>query len=304
MGDQVRTRLMSKVASSGPSSPAGPATRLDDLASDSGIAENKKGPLAELARALRTGTDLDKWAGVNLRSAFAPDTTINQSSALDWLGRGLEVLVFLPVTITWFGLVEASHAYRETLGYASLARESFLQRWQTGFGGRLPSWFSFDHIAFYSFCSVTLILIVAAGRLFLSGGRRQYLERQLDSALIEADLVLGPIRVGAHARMTAELGKVSAEIATAATAVREAGQFAGNVQQQAQASLKTAAEALTRVEASVAAAEAATTESRDSVNRPGRAYSWSRPGGSWTLRGGSATHRCGRGCGPPVDQRG
>jgi hypothetical protein len=231
------------------------AGQLLQIARDRRVPDRKKLLLRRLAYALEHQTGLDRWAGVDLRTVFQPEETISRPIS-DRLARGLEVLVFVPLVITWLGLAVAAREYRETMADPALRDESFLQRWQTGFGGKLDHWLTFDHVALYTLSSLAVIFAVAAARFWYRSRLEGTLAQLLDAAVTEAELLLGPIRLGQPSRVAAELDRVSAEIATTAAQVREVGQIAGETQAEAARAIAAVVAALSEIEAGLASVQA------------------------------------------------
>ncbi|AXI77642.1 hypothetical protein [Peterkaempfera bronchialis] len=215
--------------------------------------------LRGLAEDLRQDTDLDQWAELDLLHSFArPDDFAApqrpaRSGALagllalarqlkglapgaalrhlrdrfrerpvreDLAEAALGVLVFVPLLVTWFALMEASDAYGE------LSREDprqasrpFLQLWQSGFGGRLPWPARFGNVALLAVVLITLLLMVAGwhARLRARATREQVAEQEqrtalaaeLASVLTRTQLLLIGHRASSPQRFTAELTKAA-----------------------------------------------------------------------------------------------
>jgi hypothetical protein len=115
------------------------------------------------------------------------------------------VLVFVPILLTWLSLFAASNAYR-SLEASSSARtanagKSFLELWQQGFAGRLPTLLSFGYVAMYTVTAVTLLIVMTA-----LGG---YFRRRDEEAEEVAQHAAEQAQVAAHA--AAERARVTAE---------------------------------------------------------------------------------------------
>ncbi|HEV2259554.1 MAG TPA: hypothetical protein VGS06_41100 [Streptosporangiaceae bacterium] len=126
----------------GPSAAA--EDRLEDIGADLAkyVPLAPRGPdstLAALAHDLRTNARA--LAGMDLVSAFPPQVLLSDATRQDdrWV-RGLELvrdlLVFLPVLVTWWQLRAALQAYNKVVAQAErkhTATVSFLLGWQRGF---------------------------------------------------------------------------------------------------------------------------------------------------------------------------
>jgi hypothetical protein len=138
------------------------AGKLKDVADDRAVTDEAKRALRDLSTALDLGSAaaLEPWAAVDLRAAFAPETTLKPPASAVWLGRSLDVLVFTPVASTWLGLTVAASAYKHTLNDPKLAGQNFLQRWQEGFDGHVWGGLSFGTVAAITFTLVAIVVAV------------------------------------------------------------------------------------------------------------------------------------------------
>ncbi|RCG32735.1 hypothetical protein DQ384_04455 [Sphaerisporangium album] len=188
--------------------------------------------LPEPAGAPRTGR-AERWCEVDLFAAFAPQDTFIVDSTGPSAGQKKprmsgrakatisSVLVFAPILTTWIGLREATNAYGAALDAEGpeVARRPFLEMWQQGFDGRLPSLYKFDNVAL---ATLSVIFILIAWTIFENLTRTRHEDRseeefarlrtRLRGALTEATLVLGQVRLSSPARFTAELTKAAMEI--------------------------------------------------------------------------------------------
>jgi myosin heavy subunit len=181
--------------------------------------------LDELADAIDTGGDvLDEWTYVELSSLFSPTQTPPQSrEGGGWhriLHAAPQVLVFLPILITWIGLSFASRAYSSMLQSGQdMSQRSFLELWQEGFDGEIPAWLAFDRVAIYT---VLTILILLAVGMWSSLDRRKQEERaehsdetfqqQVASTMTRASRVLSIRRTESPTRFEGELTRSAAEL--------------------------------------------------------------------------------------------
>ncbi len=176
--------------------------------------------LNDLARSLGTDEGRLRWADVDLRRAFNTEKlalayAIRREGgyvppSVDKADKIRNVLVLLPIFLTWAALSEASKAYeRYIASNPEAVREPFLLLWQKGFGGEAG-------ILSPTFSTVAIIdaLIIATiiGLTFYSHGRREEREEaiqrtanqfqtDLDNVLAEATIALAPDRAGRPAML-------------------------------------------------------------------------------------------------------
>lgn len=169
-------------------------------------------------------SDLDSWSELNLIGAFARPDSVRASTVREpWWRHALDlapsVLVFVPILITWAGISAATSAYGRLLktgDRSTYEGRSFLDLWQTGFGGHLWSIVTFGHLAAYTVTSiVVLIAAVVAGSYLRRSAEAAVAERDdavmrdLVSVLRRAQLVLGRWRLAAPGRFAEELSQAA-----------------------------------------------------------------------------------------------
>lgn len=154
--------------------------------------------LSDLAEAVGTETGRQRWSDVDLRRAFQTERLANAyavvreggyvSSAISLADRIRNVLVLVPIFLTWFALAEASRAYSAYLvADPSVAGQSFLFLWEQGFGGfASPLAPSFSVVALIDAVLIGLIIVLT----FYTHGRREAREDKIDNTanLFQADL--------------------------------------------------------------------------------------------------------------------
>ena len=162
-----------------------------------------------LARAVATDEGRQRWAEVDLRRVFNTER-LSYALALQREGgyahstiagadRLRNVLVLMPILLTWFALAEASRAYERFLAISpDDVRQPFLLLWERGFGGQASVLApTFSTVALID---AVLIAIIIALTLY-SHGRREAREEKidktaerfqsdLDNVLAEASVVL------------------------------------------------------------------------------------------------------------------
>ena len=179
------------------------ARSLDDV--DQRAAERMRA----LARAIATDDGRQRWAEVDLRRAFNTER-LAYVAALDHEGghahstiagadRLRNILVLVPILLTWFALAEASRAYSAFISlHPDEVRQPFLLLWEQGFGGQASRFApSFSTVALIDAVLIAFII----GLTLYSHGRReareekvdqtaQRLQADLDNVLAEASVVL------------------------------------------------------------------------------------------------------------------
>lgn len=203
------------------------AQKIDKAAEDINPAAREM--LDALTGDLENARNLDRWAEIDLADALArPENfTVPRATAT---GRRrpngarweriaeafLSCLVFVPLLITWTGLFEASKAYAQLAATdKAQATRPFLQLWESGFGGRLPSWFRFGDMALAAVVFISILLVLA---LLHSAGHyraqrveegeqaeRERLSVALATVLTRTQLHLTEFKLTSPARFTASL---------------------------------------------------------------------------------------------------
>jgi hypothetical protein len=99
--------------------------------------------ISAVAEAIRTQTDLNFWAQQDALQLL-PSSAIAAGSKLMRLSRILaalrNVLVFVPVAITWKAVADATNAFAEFIEDNGAATVNFLEFWQNGYGYLDPFW--------------------------------------------------------------------------------------------------------------------------------------------------------------------
>jgi hypothetical protein len=186
---------------------------------------DRLGDLASVVRSLDTDTpETDRarfWASVDLFAAFLGEASYIPDGGRGRIWRAVDsatqVLVFVPIAVTWFGLAWAAWVYRESVAAGQLRGESFLQAWQTGFGGRLPGLLTFDKLAISTFSLVFTLIVMTALHVvrqrWVAEPRQAELWRNLTDALVGADLVLAPYRLPAQELAAQRLDAAAEKVA-------------------------------------------------------------------------------------------
>ena len=165
--------------------------------------------LGHLANAVATEQGRQRWADVDLRRAFHTDRLAHAyalrreggyaSAAVAYADRVRNVLVLVPIFLTWFALAEASKAYATYIEREpDEVSKPFLLLWQRGFGGEASILApSFSTVAIIDALIIALIIALT----FYAHGRREgrdelidqtadAFQSDLDNILSEASVVL------------------------------------------------------------------------------------------------------------------
>ena len=143
------------------------------------------GPMADrlssLSKATIKNQPTDGWESVNLFDAVNPDRLANvirtrplRSKGIGLLELSRNVLVLVPIMLTWFSLWVALKAYANTIEQRpEFADEPFLMLWQSGFHGvgdvrglaklltfGQPEWLTLGHVAALDALLIALIVIM------------------------------------------------------------------------------------------------------------------------------------------------
>lgn len=154
--------------------------------------------LDELSSALATPEGRASWAEADLRRAFNTDRLAHSyavrkeggyaSKAINVADRVRNVLVLVPIFLTWFALAEASRAYARYIGANPEAvSQPFLLLWENRFGGEAsPLAPTFSAVALLD--AVLLALIIAL--TLFAHGRRDDRDDQIERTALgfQADL--------------------------------------------------------------------------------------------------------------------
>lgn len=184
--------------------------------------------LTDLAESLEGDEARLRWADVDLRQAFNTEKialayAIRREGGyvpriVDRADKVRNVMVLLPILLTWFALFEASRNYQTFIdANPDEIRKPFLLLWEQGFGGT-ASWFSprFSSVALLDAVIILVIILLT----FYSHGRRDEKEEEiqktangfqteLDNVLAEATVALAPDRAGRPAMLARSVERLA-----------------------------------------------------------------------------------------------
>ncbi|PBC79286.1 hypothetical protein BX265_4088 [Streptomyces sp. TLI_235] len=233
----------------------------------------RQAELDALATVLDGRGDPGPWAELDLLHSFVRPESITPAGRREarvWslIEVGIGALVFVPLLVTWFGLMRATSAYQALIGSdPRQAGRPFLQLWQTGFDGRLGSWAAFGHVAAGASAVIGLLLVLSV----VHGLKRSGAERREAESARAADALLGGLaplltraQVALYEYRRASPQRFAAELTGAAQTLERLGEQAVRVQRELGSAADTvrdtvtvAREQLADVDASVAPLRAA-----------------------------------------------
>ncbi|GAA0445427.1 hypothetical protein [Actinoplanes campanulatus] len=217
----------SHASSAGPGRRSGSALadELTTLAERTPELHPVRADLLELAIALRSAEPDGGWADLDVVGIYARPESIGTSPgrSRSWrsaLEEAPALLVFFPVLVTWLGLAAATVAYGRMLadpaGRELAEGRSFLQLWQEGFDGRLPSMLTFGHVAMLALAVIGLLIVVTLGSVMVRRGdearqarRTTEVGSRLRSVLVRCQIELNRRRLASPARFAAELSQAA-----------------------------------------------------------------------------------------------
>lgn len=184
--------------------------------------------LRDLASSLSTEEGRLRWADVDLRRAFNSEYLAHfyavrreggyAPTSVAVADRIRNVLVLLPIALTWFALFESTRAYRTYIDeHPDEISQPFLLLWQRGFDGQ-GGFFatSFSTLAIID----AMIIGVIIALTFYSHGRRERREESIDrtgqkfqadvdNILAEATVALAPDRAGRPAMLARSVERLA-----------------------------------------------------------------------------------------------
>lgn len=189
--------------------------------------------LRDLATALTTDTGRQRWSDVDLRRAFNTDRLAlayavrreggYAPQSIEVADKVRNILVLVPILLTWAALGEAARAYdRYLAANPDDQGVPFLLLWQRGFGGE-ASLFSptFSTVALLDAVVIIVIILLT----FYAHGRREAQEDQiadtaaefqatLDNSLAEASVLLATDKASRPTHLTETIERLADTFST------------------------------------------------------------------------------------------
>jgi len=152
------------------------ADELESWASLNGILNDPC--VVQLSKDIRNRKNLSTWSNLNPME-FLPNPKISEVRSSENLVTFLtvlrNVLVFLPVALTWIAVSKATTAFSIYTNKNSIAVVNFLEFWQDGYGVLAEEW-TIGRIAFLDFLLIMIVIILTLLAALL--GRRNQQKRE------------------------------------------------------------------------------------------------------------------------------
>jgi hypothetical protein len=212
-----------------PSTTSELARDLEAMAASVGEIDSKSAErLTDLASSLETDESRLRWADVDMRQAFNTEQIAHAYAVkreggyvpaiVDRVDRLRNVLILLPILLTWFALFEASRNYAQYIeANPDEVGSPFLLLWEQNFAGTAPWWSpTFSMLAITDAAIIAFIIVLT----FYSHGRREAREEaidksavafqtELDNVLAEATVALAPDRAGRPAMLARSVHRLA-----------------------------------------------------------------------------------------------
>lgn len=184
--------------------------------------------LDDLSSSLETDESRLRWADVDMRQAFNTEQIAHAYAVkreggyvpeiVDRVDRLRNMLILLPILLTWFALFEASRNYARYIeANPDQIGKPFLLLWEQNFSGTASFWSpSFSVLALTDAAIIAFIIFLT----FYSHGRREAREEaidksavafqtELDNVLAEATVALAPDRAGRPAMLARSVHRLA-----------------------------------------------------------------------------------------------
>jgi hypothetical protein len=155
--------------------------------------------LNELIKAIEYSRNLSYWASYK-QIEWLPKPKSLKALKLSTLGRYIaivrNVLIFLPVAITWFAIGEATRAFEIYIATGGEATANFLEFWQKGGGGLAEEW-EIGNVATTDFQIILVLILLSLisgilqnRAIKISSADKEIYEQERISLAIKIDLYL------------------------------------------------------------------------------------------------------------------
>lgn len=209
-------------------------TRLQGWATKWGCRQDPY--VAGLTQAISQRDDLTMWASLSPRDHLPRPSSASRFGALGLVGRLLtlvrNVLVFIPVAITWYAIGKATEAYGQFTEEFEGTELNFLQFWQAGeYGGKqyLSSFWQIGDVARFDALLIALIVILTlvVGAI---GAQSDRSERKFDDEVESERLELSFVLANAlHGRRSASPESIGESLAEALNDLTQAARDVNDV---------------------------------------------------------------------------
>ena len=136
----------------------------------------------QLVTNLRTRKNLTFLASLN-HFDLLPNPELQSTKKREDLNRMLAVarnmLVFLPVAITWFAVSKATSAFSLYTSKNSVSVVNFLEFWQNGYGVLAKEW-TIGRVALLDFLLIVLVILLTLVTSYLGNKNQINLQKEID----------------------------------------------------------------------------------------------------------------------------
>ena len=161
------------------------ANSIELWAKKSGVSNDPY--LLQLVTNLRARKNLTFYASLN-HFDLLPNPELRSTKRREDLNRMLSVarnmLVFLPVAITWFAVSKATSAFSLYTSKNSISVVNFLEFWQNGYGVLAKEW-TIGRVALFDFLLIVLVILLTLVTSYL--GNKNQIDRQKELEKIDAE---------------------------------------------------------------------------------------------------------------------
>ena len=152
----------------------------------------------QLVTNLRTRKNLTFLASLN-HFDLLPNPELQSTKKREDLNRMLAVarnmLVFLPVAITWFAVSKATSAFSLYTSKNSVSVVNFLEFWQNGYGVLAKEW-TIGRVALLDFLLIVLVILLTLVTSYL--GNKNQINRQKEIEKIDAERTSIAINISSY----------------------------------------------------------------------------------------------------------
>ena len=192
--------------------------------------------VAGLTQAISQRDDLTMWASLSSRDHLPRPSSASRFEVLSLVGRMLtlvrNVLVFVPVAITWYAIGKATEAYGQFTDDFKGTELNFLQFWQAGEHGGKQYLSSFWHIGDVARFDALLIALIVILTLVVGaiGAQSDRSERKFDEEVESERLELSFVLANAlHGRRSASPESIGESLAEALNDLTQAARDVNDV---------------------------------------------------------------------------
>jgi hypothetical protein len=178
--------------------------------------------LVRLSDALETGGDIQTISILDPASYLPTRSRIQTGKRLrlSRLIAGIRnVLIFVPVALTWAAVGEATIAFNEFVQRNSGTPANFLQFWQDGYGVLDPFW-AIGNIATIDFYLVTAIILMTGTVALMQASGQREKDRQFAEFEVDRRELALQIEILRYSRRPARTSEIPADLSSALRELR------------------------------------------------------------------------------------